>query len=60
MQHCRWRLDYVLGGLSSTAEAVVPGHGEVLVAAASIVQLKHLTGDDCMLLGDTGHNKKSQ
>lgn len=59
VQHCRRRLDDVLGGLPGAAEAVVPGHGEVLVAAAAVVQLEHLTGDDRVLLGDTRHKKKS-
>lgn len=60
MQHCRRRLDNVLGGLSSAAEAVVPGHGEVLVAAAAVFQLEHLTGDDGVLLGDAGTKKTSK
>lgn len=55
MQHCRGRLDDVLGGLSGAAEAVVSGHGKVLVAAAAVLQLKHLAGDDCVLLGHTAH-----
>lgn len=60
MQHCRRGLNDVLGGLSSAAEAVVPGHGEVLVAAAAVVQLEHLTGDDSMLLGDAGDERTSK
>lgn len=55
MQHCRGRLDDVFGGLSGTAEAVVSGHGKVLVAAAAVLQLKHLAGDDGVLLGHTAH-----
>lgn len=49
------RLDDVLGGLSCAAEAIVPGHGEVLVAAAAVLQLKHLTGYHRVLFGHTAH-----
>lgn len=47
------RLDDVPTALR-TAEAVVPGQTEVLVAAAAIRQLKHLTGNHRLLLGHTG------
>lgn len=60
MQHCRGRLDDVLGGLSGAAEAVVSGHGKVLVAAAAVLQLKHLAGDDCVLLGHTAHRTQGR
>lgn len=60
MQHSGGRLDDVLGRLAHAAEAVVPGHGEVLVAAAAVLQLKHLTGDDRVLLGDTGGRERSR
>lgn len=36
-----------------TAEAVVSGQTEVLVAAAAVRQLKHLTRNHCLLLGHT-------
>lgn len=55
MQHCRRRLDDVFGGLSGAAEAVVSGHGKVLVAAAAVLQLKHLARDDGVLLGHAAH-----
>lgn len=47
------RLDDVPAALC-TAEAVVSGQTEVLVAAAAVGQLKHLTGNHCLLLGHTG------
>lgn len=56
VQHRRWRLDDVFGGLPGAAEAVVPGHGEVLIAAAAVLQLKHLTGDHGVLLGHAAHD----
>lgn len=46
------RLDDVPAALG-VAEAVVSGQAEVLVAAAAIGQLKHLTGNHRLLLGDT-------
>jgi len=55
VQHCRRRLDDVFGGLSGAAEAVVPRHGEVLVAAAAVLQLEHLAGDHRVLLRHTAH-----
>ena len=53
MQHTGGRLDDVLGRLADTGEAVVARHGKVLVAAAAVLQLKHLAGDDRVLLGHT-------
>lgn len=47
------RLDDISAGLC-TAEAVVPGQTKVMVAVAAIRQLKHLTGNDRLLLGHTG------
>lgn len=46
------RLDDVPAALCA-AEAVVSGQTEVLVAAASIRKLKHLTRNHCLLLGHT-------
>ena len=45
VEHGGGRLDDVFGGLAGAAEAVVARHGEVLVAAAAVLQLKHLAGD---------------
>ena len=53
VEHSRGGLDDVLGGLAGTAEAVVARHGEVLVAAGAVLQLKHLAGDHRVLLGHT-------
>lgn len=47
------RLDDISATLC-TAEAVVPGQSEVLVAVAAIRQLKHLTRNHRLLLGHTG------
>lgn len=60
MQHTGGWLDDVLGGLALAGEAVVPGHGKVLIAAAAVLQLKHLTGDDRVLLGHTGGRERSR
>lgn len=46
------RLDDVPAALRA-AEAVVSGQTEVLVAAAAVRKLKHLTGNHCLLLGHT-------
>lgn len=46
------RLDDVPAALCA-AEAVVSGQTEVLVAAAAIRKLKHLTRNHCLLLGHT-------
>lgn len=46
------RLDDVPAALC-VAEAVVPGQAEVLVAAAAVGQLKHLTWNHSLLLGHT-------
>jgi len=50
------RLDDVPRALR-TAEAIVPAQTEVLVAAAAVRQLEHLTGDHRLLLGHTGRGK---
>lgn len=47
------RLDDVPAAVRA-AEAVVSGQAEVLVAAAAVGQLKHLTGNHRLLLGHTG------
>lgn len=60
MQHTGGWLDDVLGGLALAGEAVVPGHGKVLIAAAAVLQLKHLAGDDRMLLGHTGERERER
>lgn len=57
VQHTRRRLDDVLGGLTGAGEAVVAGHGEVLVAAGAVLQLEHLTGDDGVLLRHADHRE---
>ncbi len=44
------RLDDVPAGLC-IAEAIVSGQTEVLVAAAAVRELKHLTGNHSLLLG---------
>lgn len=46
------RLDDVLAALRA-AEAVVSGQTEVLVAAAAVWELEHLTGNHRLLLGHT-------
>lgn len=58
MQHRGRGLDDVFGRLPGAAEAVVPGHGKVLVAAAAVLQLEHLAGDDGVLLGHTAHKEE--
>lgn len=50
VQHGGGRLDDVPAALCA-AEAVVSGQTEVLVAAAAVLQLKHLTGNHRLLLG---------
>lgn len=47
------RLDDVPAALRA-AEAVVSGQTEVLVAAAAVGKLKHLTGNHRLLFGHTG------
>lgn len=50
MQDGGGRLDDVPAALC-VAEAVVPGQTEVLVTAAAVGQLEHLTGNHRLLLG---------
>lgn len=57
VQHSSWRLDDVPVAVCA-AEAVVSGQAEVLIAAAAISQLKHLTGNHCLLLGNTEGKQK--
>ena len=59
VQHAGWGLDDVLRGLASTHESVVAGHGKVLVAAGTVLQLKHLAWDDGLLLGHTAEEEKT-
>lgn len=53
MQHVAGMLDAILGCHLGGREAVVPGAVELLIAAASIVQLVRLTRHDRLLLGYT-------
>lgn len=59
VQHGGRRLDDVPATLWA-AEAVVSGQIEVLIAAAAIRQLKHLTGNHRLLLGHTERRREEE
>lgn len=57
VQDGSWWLDDVPAALCA-AEAVVPGQTEIMVAAAAVRKLKHLTGNHRLLPGHTDRRRR--